>query len=139
MALTFLIAVAGCGHPAAKCTGICVAPSLTTLDLLAGQPGGSGTVDGVGAAVHFSDPWTFAGNGAGTIYLADGSVIRAIDVASATVTTLAGSPGVIGAVDAVGPAAQFYQPGGLALDGGTLYVADTENHASAPSTWRRRR
>ncbi len=128
-ALAFVASVAACGHPAPTCSGLCVSPSLSTLDLVAGQPGGSGWVDGVGADVHFADPWTFAGDGAGTLYLADGSLIRTIDEASATVTTLAGSFGVVGGVDGVGPAAAFYQPGGLALVGGTLYVCDTENHA----------
>jgi sugar lactone lactonase YvrE len=34
-----------------------------------------------------------------------------------------------GLVDGAASAASFYQPQGLALDGDTLYVADTENHA----------
>jgi sugar lactone lactonase YvrE len=102
---------------------------LSTLDLVAGQPGGNGAVDGVGAAVHFSDPWVFAGDGAGTVYLVDGSIVRAIDEATATVTTLAGTAGVVGGVDAVGPAASFFQPGGVAFVAGTLYLCDTENHA----------
>ena len=122
--------VAACDHHTTPaCTGLCVSPSLSTLDLVAGQPGGNGSVDGIGAAVHFSDPWTFAGDGAGRVYLVDGSIIRAIDEASSTVTTLAGSYGVVGALDGVGAAAQFYQPGGITFYAGTIYVCDTENHA----------
>jgi sugar lactone lactonase YvrE len=111
------------------CTGICVSPSLSQLDLIAGQPGGNGWVDGVGKAAHFADPWTFSGNGAGTVWLADGSIIRSVDEASAAVTTVAGTAGAVGAMDGVGAAAMFYQPGGIVLVGGTLYVCDTENHA----------
>ncbi|HEX6838648.1 MAG TPA: hypothetical protein VF334_18850 [Polyangia bacterium] len=128
-ALALLVWVAACGNPAKPpCTGVCVSPSLSTLDLVAGQPGGNGWVDGVGIAAHFSDPWAFTGDGAGQLYLIDGSIIRAIDEASATVTTLAGTAGNIGGADGVGPAAAFTQPGGLVFVGGTVYVCDTENH-----------
>ncbi|MCU1282900.1 MAG: Serine/threonine-protein kinase PknD [bacterium] len=129
IALVLIAAVPACGPPAPSCTGVCVAPALTTLALVAGQPGGPGSVDGSGAAVHFADPWTFAGDGAGKLYVIDGSIIRAVDETTGTVTTLAGSYGGVGGVDGVGPAAQFFQPGGMALAGGTLYVCDTENHA----------
>ena len=42
------------------------------------------------------------------------------------VSTIAGTPGVIGAADGTGPSAQFGQPTGVALspDGTTLYIAD---------------
>ncbi len=122
--------LAGCGHPnEPACSGVCVAPSWTRLDVLAGQPGGCGLVDGVGAAAHFSDPWTFAGDGRGTSWIADASVVRSVDESSAMVTTLAGRYGTIGGSDGVGAAASFYQPGGMALFGGTIYLCDTENHA----------
>jgi sugar lactone lactonase YvrE len=132
LAIAVCAGLAGCGSPAAStpaCIGVCSAPSWTRLDLLAGQPGGSGLVDDVGAAVHFSDPWTFAGDGRGSLWIADASVIRAADEATATVTTLAGRFGSIGGSDGVGPAASFFQPGGMALFDGTIYLCDTENHA----------
>ncbi|HEX9104126.1 MAG TPA: hypothetical protein VF997_18065, partial [Polyangia bacterium] len=129
-ALAVLLSVAACGcHAPPSCKGVCVSPSLSRLDLVAGQPGGPGWVDAVGAAAHFADPWTFAGDGAGKLYLIDGSIIRAIDEVSSSVTTLAGTPGVIGADNGVGPAASFNSPGGLTLVGGTLYVCDSENEA----------
>ncbi len=128
--LALLAFVAACGgHGKTPCTGLCVSPMLSTLDILAGQPGGSGAVDGVGSAVHFSDPWTFAGDGAGTLYLLDGSTVRTIDEATATVTTLAGTPGATGGADGVGSAASFFQPSGVTLANGTVYICDTENHA----------
>ncbi len=41
-------------------------------------------------------------------------------------TTLAGRAGVRGSADGTGPAAQFNQPFGVAVDGaGNVYVADT--------------
>jgi DNA-binding beta-propeller fold protein YncE len=129
--LVVCASLAGCGRPAnaPACVGVCVAPSWTRLDLVAGQPGGSGLVDGVGAAVHFSDPWTFTGDGRGTLWIADASVIRAADEPSATVTTLAGRFGVTGGSDGVGAAASFFQPGGMALFDDTIFLCDTENHA----------
>ncbi len=43
------------------------------------------------------------------------------------VTTLAGQAGNAGASDGTGQAATFHSPEGLAIDGNTLYVADTLN------------
>src|SRR6185312_4456280 len=54
-------------------------------------------------------------------------IIRAIDLATATVSTLAGSAGKTGTLDATGAAARFNNPAGLAVAGGTLYVADFNN------------
>ena len=46
------------------------------------------------------------------------------------VTTLAGAPGMTGSADGTGPAARFYYPYDVAVDGpGNVYVADTYNHA----------
>ncbi|MGZ3441534.1 MAG: NHL repeat-containing protein, partial [Polyangia bacterium] len=120
---------AGCGDKPPSCIGVCKAPALTTLARVAGQPSGNGSVDGSGAAAHFADPWTFAGDGAGRLWIIDGSIIRAVDEATGAVTTLAGSFGAVGGVDGVGAAAQFFQPGGMTFAGGTIYVCDTENHA----------
>jgi len=45
-----------------------------------------------------------------------------------TVQQVIGS-GREGLIDGPASTAAFYQPQGLAIDGDTLYVADTENHA----------
>src|SRR6185503_6069679 len=71
------------------CTFVCTTPSFTRLDRLAGQPGGAGWVDAIGADAHFADPWSMATDGNGRLFLADGEMIRAIDLASVSVTTLA--------------------------------------------------
>ena len=118
-------------HPAAPppvCEGLCTPPSLHTLDLLAGQPGGPGWVDGAGAAAHFADPYALTGDGQGQLYLADGETLRKIDLASAQVTTLAGAFGVVGGTDGVGAMASFNSPSGLSVTAGALWLTDTENH-----------
>jgi hypothetical protein len=105
--------------------------ALPSLGLLAGELGGAGTIDGTGAAARFTSPNGMIGDGAGNLYVADGShAIRKIVIATGAVTTLAGSPGLNGAVDGTGGAARFDTPMGLALDGaGNLYVADRLNGA----------
>src|SRR5580700_3391586 len=107
----------GCSHsdaaPPATCSGVCTSRSLKTLALVAGQPGGAGWVDGPLADAHFADPWTLATDGQGHVYVADGDVIRTIDVAAGTVKTLAGTYRQGGCVD--GPVAQatFNTPSGF--------------------------
>ncbi|MGH7272731.1 MAG: hypothetical protein ACREJ3_20065, partial [Polyangiaceae bacterium] len=102
-------------------------PRLTTLDLLAGRPGGRGWVDGTLVAAHFQEPWEIAGDGAHTLYVADSNIIRAIDQTTGTVSTLAGSYGHPGSSDGVGTAATLSLPSGLAYAKGVLYLSDTEN------------
>jgi thiol-disulfide isomerase/thioredoxin len=68
--------------------------------------------------------------GDGTVYVADtyNNKIKEIDLESGLVTTLAGS-GERGNLDGPADRARLTQPAGLSLDGGTLYIADTGNHA----------
>lgn len=94
--------------------------------------GSPGWVDGTLPAVRFSGPEAVALDAVhGILYVADtrNHVIRVIDLNARVVRTLAGS-GKPGFNDGQGVAAQFKAPGGLAVDAaGTLYVADTGNHA----------
>jgi sugar lactone lactonase YvrE len=102
--------------------------SVTTF---AGTDGVAGPQNGVGAAAAFAQPEGLAIDDAGILYLADSSndAIRRIDPATATVTTLAGTLGIAGDADAVGTAAGFRSPHGIAYDPlGYLWVADTGNH-----------
>jgi hypothetical protein len=64
----------------------------------------------------------------GVLYLADtyNHKIKKIDPATATATTYLGS-GTSGYQD--GKDATFYEPGGVSVAGGKLYLADTNNHA----------
>jgi sugar lactone lactonase YvrE len=94
---------------------------------VAGQPGVSGSQDGIGTAALFTQPQGLAADGAGHLYVADteNRTIRKIVLATGTVTTLAGSVGVNETIDGIGSAAGFASPQGLALDGaGDLFVAD---------------
>lgn len=96
---------------------------------LAGTPGVAGRADGVGTAALFNAPQGIAVAADGTVYVSDtnNSTLRKIAV-NGTVTTLAGSPGQIGAADGTGSAASFNYPTGLAVDAaGNIYVADFDN------------
>jgi DNA-binding beta-propeller fold protein YncE len=123
-------AATGCGSSkkAPNCASVCVPSKLARLDLIAGQLGGLGWVDGPRAAAHFVDPWTFASDGQGHLYLADLNGIRAIDLGTGIITTLAGSATQVGTDDGPGAQARFNQPSGLAYLAGSLYLTDTENH-----------
>ena len=99
------------------------------LDLLAGDIGWPGNLDGQGSAARFSGPNGVAVDASGNTYVADrlNHAIRKID-ASGSVTTLAG--GTSGFTDGQGAAARFQSPAGVAVDAsGNLYVADLYNNA----------
>ena len=100
-----------------------------TVSTIAGS-GTSGHADGAGSTAQFSKPAGLAVSG-DTLYVADQSNhrIRAVDLASAdkTVSTIAGS-GTSGHANGAGAAAQFNTPTGIAVNGGTLYVTDYNNH-----------
>jgi YVTN family beta-propeller protein len=112
-----------------------VGSAIDELDLktqaLSRIAGGSqGSADGVGSQAQFNGPAGLAFDGSNHLYVADtqNGTIRVLDTQSATVTTLAGSPGSLGSDDGIGAQARFSAPTGLALDGrGHLYVADGGN------------
>ena len=99
-----------------------------TVSTFAGQAGSQGSADGPGAGARFYFPEGLAIDGAGNLYVTDGSnrTIRKITPAG-VVSTLAGTAGVAGNADGFGAAASFSNPRGIASDaGGTLYVADNQ-------------
>ena len=104
---------------------------LTTnrVSTLAGS-GNAGAVDGVGAAAQLNGPFGLASDGNGTLYVADAQnqTIRKIDLATATVSTIAGTAQQGGSTDGTGAAARFNTPTSLAIGGGALYIADLNNH-----------
>src|SRR5438067_1620229 len=88
-----------------------------------------GSTDGTGNAALFDHPFVVVVDRAGNLYVADtlNSTIRKITSAG-VVTTLAGTPGVIGSADGSGSAAQFFYAFAVAVDGaGNVYVGDTNN------------
>ena len=101
--------------------------AVTTL---AGLGGGSGTADGVGAAAAFEAPAGLALDGAGNLYVTDSRAQTLRKIApDGTVTTLAGHPNQVGAMDGPGATALFTGPAGVAVDsGGNIYVADSGNN-----------
>ena len=95
-----------------------------TVSTIAGS-GKKGHSDGAGTAAQFNSPIDLAVGGT-TLYVADekNHRIRAIDLASPnkTVSTIAGD-GTAGSTNGIGTAARFKNPYGIAVSGGTLYVA----------------
>src|SRR5436190_7856727 len=108
------------------------AGAVTTI---AGAAGATGSTDGPGAVSRFSNPADLAIDSTGNLYVADNlnSTIRKIVLGSSvrdiTVSTFAGTAGVVGNTDSTGAAASFNGPYGLSVDhAGNVYVADTFNH-----------
>ncbi|MEI6232740.1 MAG: PKD domain-containing protein [Planctomycetota bacterium] len=105
---------------------ITAAGVVTTL---AGTAGTSGTTDATGTAAKFNSPQGLSVDTSGTVYVADcfNHAIRKI-TAAGVVTTVAGKAGTLGYANGTGTAATFYYPSGLHVDnGGTIYVADSNN------------
>ncbi len=106
------------------------------ITTLAGAPRVFGTLNGIGSAARFNEPWGVAVDGAGTVYVADtqNHIIRRI-TAGGVVSIIAGNPGFAGFADGtdgvIGSSARFNRPTGVALNsaGTVLYVADYNNHA----------
>ena len=98
--------------------------------LMAGEPGGVGSADGVGSFARFNSPRSIVAYG-DTLYVADqdNHVIRKIDLSTGLVKTIAGYSGYRGVGDGIGVSARFNTPEGITTDGVFLYVADTQNHA----------
>ncbi len=103
-----------------------VTGAVTTL---AGTPGKSGAADGKGGAARFCVPRGLATDGT-NLFVADSMnhSLRRVVIATGEVTTLAGSAREWGSVDGKGTAARFFAPHGIAGDGTSLFVSDTNNH-----------
>jgi DNA-binding beta-propeller fold protein YncE len=99
----------------------------TVKTLVGGDLFEFGDVDGVGDEVRLQHPLGLIAYG-DKLLIADtyNHKIKELDPKQEKVTTLAGT-GKPGQADGTSPS--FYEPGGLALANGNLYVADTNNHA----------
>jgi YVTN family beta-propeller protein len=91
---------------------------------IAGKQGTNGYADGVGTAAQFNGIDSVAADG-NKLYVTEqtNNVVRAIDLATAQVTTLAGTAQMCGYVDMPGSQARFCGLTGIVADGnGALYV-----------------
>lgn len=98
---------------------------------VAGAAGQFGKTDGPGEHARFNEPTGAAVARDGTIYVADryNATVRRI-APGGLVTTAAGRNGSVGRTDGDSATARFEAPRRLAIDSqGTIYVADTGNHA----------
>lgn len=96
------------------------------VSTFAGTAGNSGSNDGQSTAARFNSPRAVATDAAGNVYVGDwgNETIRKISP-TGLVTTLAGSPGVLGTADGTGAAASFSFINGLATDNaGDVFVLD---------------
>jgi len=91
--------------------------------------GTAGSADGTGAAAQFDTPDGITTDGT-NLYVADSGnhTIRQVVIATAVVTTLAGTPGVFDSTDGTGATARFYYPYGITTDGINLYVVEYSNY-----------
>jgi streptogramin lyase len=95
---------------------------------LARSPKEWGSRDGIGADARFNGPTGITIDGAGNLFVADGSTFRKVVMATGEVTTFAGEEW--GSNDGTGTAARFDYLQGIVSDGaGNLFVADNYNHA----------
>jgi DNA-binding beta-propeller fold protein YncE len=100
--------------------------AVTTL---AGTAGTAGSVDNTASLYHPTGITTDGTN----LYVSDtyNNTIRQIAISSGAVTTLAGTAGTAGSLDAPsgpGTSASFSNPYGITTDGTNLYVADYSNN-----------
>ena len=96
-----------------------------SVSTLAGS-GLRGTLDATGAAATFNGPGGLVATG-GNVYVADGYVIRKVEIATGIVTTYAGARSAFQPVDGIGTAASFSPIRYLATDGTNLYVSEMGN------------
>jgi sugar lactone lactonase YvrE len=130
----FGVAVDGVGNLFVADTGNAtirkVVISSGAVSTLAGTAGMFGTLDGSGPAAQFSFPSGVAVDGVGNLFVSDNGdhTIRKVVISSGAVSTLAGTPNMMGSRDGTGAHALFNQPRGIAVDGaGNLFVADRGN------------
>jgi YVTN family beta-propeller protein len=88
--------------------------------------------DGGQATAAGMSPFGIAVDASGNLFIADDAnrVIRKVTASTGTITTFAGTVGVIGTDDGTGAAASFNLPKGIAADSsGNLFVSDFGSHS----------
>lgn len=104
---------------------VTLAGVVTTL---AGSAGLTGTTDGTGSAARFTEPAGLTVDGSGNVYVSDYGRIRRITPAG-VVTSIAGTAGVFGDVNATGSSARFSNdvPSLAMSPSGSVVIADSGN------------
>jgi len=104
-----------------------VVVATAEVSTLAGS-GVRGSADGTGQSASFNSVSALATDGT-NLYAADAfnDTVRKIVIATGAVTTIAGTAGEAGSVDGIGAAARLNTPAGVATDGTSLYIADSQN------------
>lgn len=99
------------------------------VGLIAGLSGVPGTANGTGNVARFDSPSGIFFDASGIAYVCDTNnyTIRAINLSTNTVSTIAGLAGTSGSADGIGAAARFNSPSGIWGDGTYLYITDTSN------------
>lgn len=100
------------------------------VTLFAGIPGSRGFANGSLLSARFDQPASITADAAQNLYVVDSSnhIIRKITL-DGVVSTFAGTSGVAGSNDGMGPSAQFRFPESISIDtAGSFYVADRGNH-----------
>lgn len=102
------------------------------VSTIAGTAGTNGAADGTNGDAQFNSPEGITISPNGSVFVADtlNDTIRMLKLVGTNwvVTTIAGSPGIIGTNDGSNSLAHFYNPEGIAANAdGDLYVADTTN------------
>ena len=99
---------------------------LATLEVttLAGSADEIEHQDGIGGNARFFRPAGITSDCQGNLYVADGPTIRTVALASAEVSTLAGSPGGFGHRNGRGSEARFDEVETITSDGEHLYVTE---------------
>lgn len=109
--------------------------TLRRLDLRAGEvttvagtAGVPGLVDGAAGAARFYGPRGLSTDGS-SLYVADSgnNAVRRLELASGVVSTLAGGGPAFAYGDGSWDQARFFAPIKLVVDGGVLWLADTNN------------
>lgn len=99
--------------------------AVTTM---AGVAGSVGSVDGIGTAAVFKYPRGITSDGK-NIYVTGGdNKIRKIEIASSTVSTIAGIAGIGSYIDGTKIDARFAWPEGITTDGTSLYVTEGQKN-----------
>jgi sugar lactone lactonase YvrE len=108
-----------------------VAANGGNVSTIAGNGNLSPVVDGGAAASSATTAWGVGADAVGNVYIADGqnNRLRKVEATSQRISTLAGNGQPAYSGDGGdGTRAVLNGPNGLATDGKSLFIADTENH-----------